>query len=169
MESIEIWRNIYFYTSLYKVSTFGRIIGPTGKFLNGTVNKGGYRVICLKCFEFSKTKTLHRIIAEEFLSNPDNKPEINHKDGNKLNNSVDNLEWATRSENYLHAIRQNLRVPSSEIISLELKNSIWEMFENGAKHREIMEKYGISRRTSGRIKKGIYLNGRTYNRANLKI
>lgn len=63
----------------------------------------GYLCIDLRN-ELGKTKfLLHRLIAEVFVPNPDNKPIVNHKDGNKLNNSADNLEWCTNSENLLHA------------------------------------------------------------------
>lgn len=52
-----------------------------------------------------KVRTIHRIVAQAFIPNPDNKPHVNHKDGNKHNNHADNLEWCTRSENQLHAYR----------------------------------------------------------------
>ena len=63
-----------------------------------------------------KKANIHRLVAEAFIPNPDGKEEVNHIDGNKLNNVVDNLEWVTKSENALHAFRCGLRKPTSEQI-----------------------------------------------------
>lgn len=63
------------------------------------VTKNGYRYIQLG----TTRKLVHRLIAQTFIPNPDNKPCVNHKDGNKLNNTVSNLEWVTHSENMRHA------------------------------------------------------------------
>jgi hypothetical protein len=67
------------------------------------LNSGYYTVYVDK-----SNKLLHRLIAETFIPNPDNLPCVNHKDGNKLNNSVDNLEWVTYSENNIHARKMGL-------------------------------------------------------------
>lgn len=62
-----------------------------------------YRVVCLSMTGVNYTKYIHRLVAEAFIPNPDNKPQVNHIDGNKLNNCASNLEWVTGSENVIHA------------------------------------------------------------------
>jgi hypothetical protein len=57
-------------------------------------------------------KLIHRLVADAFIPNPKGLPEVNHKDGNKHNNHVDNLEWVTKSENALHAFAEGLRTPN---------------------------------------------------------
>lgn len=74
--------------------------------LNQTFYNTGY----LKCGQGK----VHRIIAETFIPNPENKPSVNHKDGNKANNELDNLEWATYSEQQIHAIKIGLVGPMTE-------------------------------------------------------
>lgn len=81
----------------------------TNKILKGSIGENGY-----KYYRLSKdnNKTMfyaHRLVAEHFLENPNSLPVVNHKDGNKLNNKAENLEWVTRSENDLHAYEHNLR------------------------------------------------------------
>lgn len=75
-----------------------------------TLNKSraGYLVVSLAYNRTKKQGLVHRLIAETFIPNPENKPCVNHKDGNKLNNSIDNLEWVTYSENIKHARRLKL-------------------------------------------------------------
>ena len=73
----------------------------------GAVDHCGYRHAILN----RKNRNVHRVIAETFIPNPNNLPCVNHKDGNKLNNSVDNLEWCTHSENTIHAYQTGLEQP----------------------------------------------------------
>lgn len=89
---------------MYQCDTNGIVYGQKGRPLKPNVNQKGYKYVVF-C-KNSKTKTLmvHRIIASTFIPNPTNLPVINHKDGNKLNNNPDNLEWTTFSENTQHAV-----------------------------------------------------------------
>ena len=73
-----------------------------------SVNSSGYLKVVLRHNKQSKNKYLHRLIAEHFIENPTNAPMVNHKDGNKLNNHVSNLEWCTRKQNVNHAVKNNL-------------------------------------------------------------
>lgn len=83
----------------------------TNKYLVGQVNyKNGYRSFSLTLPNGQKKRVYaHRLVALAYLDNPENKKEVNHKDGNKLNNYIDNLEWVTSSENKQHAINNELR------------------------------------------------------------
>ena len=73
------------------------------------INKYGYLVLTLSKDGKAKTHQLHRVVASAFVDNPFNKEQINHKDGNKENNKVSNLEWVTSEENINHAIKTGLR------------------------------------------------------------
>lgn len=84
----------------------------TGRILTGSVNNGGYRTVHIK--HSDNPEFVHRLVAETFIENDDpiHKTDVNHKDGNKMNNNVDNLEWASRSENVKHAYANGLNRPS---------------------------------------------------------
>ena len=112
---MEEWKSIEGYEGLYEVSNLGNIRSlprngtvPVPRTLKVSEDKDGYGVITLRNANRC-TKRAHRLVAKAFIPNPDNKPQINHKDGNKLNNNVHNLEWATGSENILHAKRLGLQ------------------------------------------------------------
>lgn len=114
----EIWRDVVGYEGLYKVSNFGRIksLPRNGtvkyeRLLRQKVSNKGYCTVALSKHNKTKYKMVHRLVAEAFLDNPKGLPLINHKDENKLNNYVGNLEWCDAQYNMtygVHAERQYL-------------------------------------------------------------
>ena len=117
----EIWRDIDGYKGLYQVSNKGRVKSlKWGKerILRPGTNRLGYMFVCLYHDNMKKTVKLHRLVAQAFIPNPDNLPEINHRDENKKNNCVENLEWCDRIYNLNYGTR-NERItgrPSIPII-----------------------------------------------------
>lgn len=92
------------YEGLYEIFPNGTIVNSqTGWELRGNINSYGYRVVRLSKGGKSKDYKVHRLLAQTFIPNPNNYRCINHIDGNKLNNSLDNLEWCTHGQNTAHA------------------------------------------------------------------
>lgn len=119
----EIWKDIHGYEGLYQISNLGRVKSLSRQ-VRGTIkritsdrimvaNMGstGYREVSLSRNGKRAVKKIHRLFAIAFIANPENKPCINHKDGNKLNNDIENLEWCTYSENVRHALKTGLIKP----------------------------------------------------------
>ncbi|WP_086350160.1 HNH endonuclease [Candidatus Enterococcus clewellii] len=96
----------------YQISSKGRVkslLTAKATILKTRVNQWGYEVVNLKIDRETKTKQVHRLVAEAFLGIDLAKSQVNHKDGDKLNNLLDNLEWVTPKENIEHANRMKLR------------------------------------------------------------
>ena len=106
----EIWKDIPGYEGLYQVSNFGRVKSLRKAIIMSIrINKKGYSTIGLSKTGVFNRKSIHRLVAEAFIPNPDNLPCVNHKDGNKLNNELNNLEWCTYGDNERHAYRTGLK------------------------------------------------------------
>jgi NUMOD4 motif/HNH endonuclease len=118
----EQFRDIKGYEGMYQVSNFGRVKSLRRTYTNsrGQVreipekilkqkkNRCGYMVCSLSNMGDLREFTIHKLVATAFIFKEDGKVEVNHKDGNKTNNNTSNLEWVTKSENTLHAIKHNL-------------------------------------------------------------
>ena len=111
----EIWKFHPKFKGMVEFSNLGRVRSyyryNEGKILiNRVKDNTGYGRLYIN----GKRYKIHRFIAELFVPNPEHKTEVNHKDGNKLNNRADNLEWVTRSENQKHAYKLGLQKPSEK-------------------------------------------------------
>ena len=105
MNEIEEFRDIPGYEGVYEVSNLGRV-RRNGKILKPIKDKDGYLRVNLCKNGIRRTSSLiHRLVALAFLHNPDNKPQINHKDEDKTNNAVDNLEWCDAKYNMNYGTR----------------------------------------------------------------
>ena len=103
------WRDTYIYGEKYQVSNTGIIRNKlTGKILNPNKDCKGYLRISLSKNNVKETIKVHRAVAIAFVGNPNNLPQVNHKDGNKENNRVENLEWVSNYDNMQHAIKNGL-------------------------------------------------------------
>lgn len=96
----------------YSISSNGRLLNKKGKEKVLQKKDDGYLKADLYKNGERSTKRIHRLVAEAFIPNPENKPDVNHKDGNKSNNSVYNLEWVNKSENMIHARDNGLLHPN---------------------------------------------------------
>lgn len=96
----EIWKDIKGYEGLYQVSNMGRVRSLTRNIiLKSKIERNGYERVKLSVNNIPKNYYIHRMVANAFIPNPDNLPQVNHKDENKLNNCVGNLEWCDSKYN----------------------------------------------------------------------
>ena len=140
---METWKNVVGYEGLYLVSNTGVVKSlGNGKCTNPNhcVEKeltirtsiNGYKRVKVYKDGVRKTVSVHRLVAQAFIPNKENKPQVNHKDGNKANNHVDNLEWATAKENILHSVSNGLQVnkkgsqhpQSKAVLQLDLQGNL---------------------------------------------
>ena len=137
---------------------YGLLNGQLKK-MKSRINDNGYEIIGLKIDGKSTTKRIHRMIAEMYIENPNNYPIINHKDGNKLNNHISNLEWCSYSHNLKHSYDNNLRQAapkkgSENNMAKLTEKQVLEIRKLFDKHtiKEISEMYGVSKSCIKQIK-----------------
>ena len=106
---MEIWKKIKDYEGLYWISNLGRVKNRHGRVLKPEIRQGYYSIDLMKNHKRKKYR-IHRLVAEAFIENPDNLPQVNHKDENKLNNEADNLEWCDNTYNTHYSRHENLAV-----------------------------------------------------------
>ena len=171
---IEVWKDVVDWEGCYQVSSFGnvrskdkvRVKERQGKtvhaFYKGRVMKiklkqDGYLGVHLRDDQRNSHPTTHRLLALSFIKNIGNKPTVNHKDGNKQNNNISNLEWATHSEQTIHAFDTGLLKPrGAPIYSPEFKARVYDYFlTNGCSINELKRVFNISQKTASSISQGI--------------
>jgi hypothetical protein len=167
----EIWKDVVGYEGIYKVSNIGNIISckrlifvNTGCFyskeflMKTAIDKLGYVRVGLTKNNKKKLWLFHRVIALAFIPNPSNYPMVNHIDGNKSNNSLDNLEWCTASQNISHSFKNGLssklgeknnscKLTESQVLEIRkihLENPETKLIETA-------KKFGISKQLVSRI------------------
>jgi hypothetical protein len=140
----------------YYISRSGKLYSNYAKkFLGGYVGENGYLYYT---FKDHSREYAHRLVAKAFIPNPDNKPEVNHKDYDRLNDNEDNLEWSTTSENLKHAHSSPSRkkIKSYRHANTKLSDAdIIRIFVEDGPLITIAAKYGTSPRTVFNIKKGV--------------
>lgn len=148
-------------TQRYYITEDGKVLSKqkdgSYKELSAYIGRGGYKRISLVGVNGKFNKYVHRLVAEAFIDNPDNKPTVNHKDSDRLNNNSSNLEWCTYSENNKHAYdfgKQKKFVGEEHKDSL-LSNKevleIWDAMLSGHRRVDVCKKYGISSGIVGNI------------------
>ena len=176
IDSDEKWLDVVGYEGLYAVSDKGRVYSQSRTEFVTSVRTGGhyrYRNACLLVPKNSKLgypqvglykdgvckrKTVHRLVAEAFIPNPEGLKEVNHKDGDKANSLLCNLEWCTRSQNSLHSTRTlgKNRGEDNSVSKLTERNisEIIKLLESGESQTQIAEKFGVSSHAIYRIRHG---------------
>lgn len=134
----ESWKDVKGYEGLYQVSNFGRVKKVTnGMILKSNMNSNGYIRLNLSKNNVASNKKIHRLVAEAFIPNPENKPQANHIDEDKTNNHASNLEWMTAQENNNHGTRNERagksigKTQSIPIIATNIKTSESKEFHSG--------------------------------------
>ena len=145
----EVWRWIKGYENLYQISNFGRVksfprngTGKEIKILRPRVTQFGYLRVYLYKNNRKKFVAIHRLVAEAFIPNPENKPEVNHKFGVKFDCYFENLEWTTKAENNEHSIKMGLPKFGVERAVSKLNSEQVRWIRNNYKPYD--KKYGIT-------------------------
>ena len=154
---MENWKIIEGFDGFYLISNLGRVKNKNGNIKSSFKNEVGYIRIDLYKNNKPVKYYVHRLVAIAFIPNPESKKEVNHKDGNKSNNNLDNLEWNTSKENKAHAWDKGYYSVDSYKGRNEKKfdeSVVQEMnilHKNGYSERKIATKFGIGRTSLRRV------------------
>lgn len=166
---MEEWKDIRGYEGFYQVSNMGRVKSLGGqcgtvyrkeRIRTKSLTKDGYERVRLIRNGADKTMRVHRLVAEAFVPNPDNKETVNHIDGNKLNNVASNLEWTDRSEQMQHAYRLGLKTSISgahnsnaKLTEEDVRTIRKEYIPQSRTHGTVAlaKKYGVTNRVIGLV------------------
>ncbi|CAH9014330.1 putative HNH endonuclease IV [Vibrio phage 249E41-1] len=175
---VTYWKDIEGYEGVYEVSSEGGVRTKSGSYVNSLgrkcFRKSKYRKVSHHGTRYmtitlqNKTHRVHRLVAKAFIPNPEDKPFVNHKDGNKKNNIVSNLEWVTEKENSEHAVVNGLfnvrgvNNPSCRW-AIEDVTDWWLLFSNGVFIKDICKEYGCDRNTVRKLLVSVYGNIPSYN------
>jgi hypothetical protein len=162
------WKPIPNYVGRYLVSDTGDVLSAiTGLILSPGLAGNGYLSVSLMNKNgVARTHMLHRLIAEAFIPNPDELPEVNHKDGNKLNNVISNLEWCSYTDNLKHSYVRKLRgrmksckLSEEDVAYIRATYVPWSTGETSAK--ALAKKFGVTKNWITTVASGRkYGNGR---------
>jgi hypothetical protein len=144
----------------YAVTLCGKVYSiKSKKFLSAGLSKRGYLTVNLYQDGEGKTFPVHRLVAMAYLDNPDNLPVVNHKNGDKTDNRVSNLEWCTQKDNILHAVETGLQKPidydEMRHLSDDEAHEVCSLLDSGFRVKDICSLLGYSQNTVSRIKAGI--------------
>ena len=152
-EALDEFSDIQGYEGLYKINRSGEVLSVrTGKILKAGKNRQGYMNVVLSKNGESKTYKVHRLAAKTFIPNPNNYPCINHKDEDKTNNNIENLEWCTAKYNINYGTANKRRGITSRLNPLKPRKQILQLSLSGEvvgeynSTNEAFEKTGIDRR-----------------------
>lgn len=141
--------------SNYLLTKEGNIIsfhGGTPKLVSPNTMKSGYARVSLYLSSGRKDVKVHRLVAEHFIPNPDNKPFINHRNGVKTDNSVNNLEWVTAKENTLHAWKKGLTRPAYKKVRCLETGRVFNSMKDARDWASLKNTISISEACNGRKK-----------------
>ena len=153
---MEEWKDIEGYEGLYQVSTLGRVRslyghgGVSVRILKPYIRKTGYLDVGLFKNGAYSYKLIHRLVAQAFVPNPENKPVVNHKDEDKTNNQVENLEWCTAEYNNNYGTRNQRAIKSKMKKVMCIETGV--VFDSIKLAREITHIHSIHRAAKGKQK-----------------
>ena len=154
LPNLEVWKDIKYYEGIYQVSNFGNVkslgnsFSRKERFLKLSPQSKGYLTVVLQKNATRKMVLTHRLVAEHFIYNTESKRQVNHINGDKTDNIVENLEWVSHRENLDHAIKNNLTLKGEENRNSKLKDidviKIHCLLQKGTTTKELSESYNVS-------------------------